>query len=1735
VVAASPSSITSVYGITNVIGPYTGSLKKSETLELLDEHGNILLTVPYSGTYPWPVAADGTGHSIFLANPSYGEGDPRAWAISDLTGGPPGAAETYHPSPLRDVLINEILAHSESSNVLQFIELYNHSNQTNDLSGCILTDDPGTNKFILPPGTLVAPRGFVSFDQSQLGFALNGAGGTVYFIKPDGSRILDAVQYEPQADGVSFGRRPDGADDFYFLQTRTPGAANSPISTGNIVINELMYKPISGNDDDQYIELYNQGTNAANLSGWQFTAGVTYTVPTNTVLAPNGYLVVAANLTNLFAKYTSLNSANTVGNYGGHLSHNGERVALAQPMTLDGTNILVVEDEVTYNTGGRWGEWASGGGSSLELIDPHSNHRLAANWADSDETQKSVWTNIEYTGVLDYGSNFESGVLHAQIGILDVGECLVDNIEVDDTNGVNYVSNPDFESGLANWAMQGCMVRSSLENSGYNSSHSLHIRCSDRFWTGINGCQASLNPNSFAAGQTATLRFKARWLRGWPEPILRMNGNWLEATAAMPVPSNLGSPGLPNSVLATNAGPAIYSVAHSPALPAAGQNVVVSTCVHDPDGVQNLMLNYRIDPAAIYISVPMTDDGTNGTNGDAIAGDGIFSATIPGQSSNTIVAFYISAADNLGAATRFPALLNDGSPVRECLVRFGDANPPESFGAYHFWCSATNVTRWSTLGDLSNEGIDCTFVNNTRVVYNILAHYGGSPYHQSFNSPAGNLCSYDVDFPDDDMMLGTTSFNRIHQPGNSPGSDASIQREQTCYTFMRALGEPWLYRRNVGVVVNGNRRGNLMEDSQVPDGDMIKEYFPNDTDGFLYKMQPWFEFAPALSGYSLTKSNMSWCFTTKYATTGGALKTARYRYMFEERRTPDSASNYTNVFAIVNAASAYGASNYVAGMENICDMENWMRVFAVNHSVANSDSFGATTEQNLYGYMGTAGIKYTLLMWDLNICLDHGSWNPGQNLFLVNALDLNMTNIYLCPEFRRMYWRGLEDLVNGPLIVNNTAPLCDAKYNAFVADGLVGVENPETSMLPWIGQAQTSIAAQLAAVDASGFSVNPPLLNTNTGIVTFTGVAPVHIKTISVNGIAYTVTWTTLTNFTFTVPLQARTNVLNLAGVDLHGQPVPGATNVVTIIDNSILPPPSPDYIAYTNSDSVYFQNFDSLPNPGANSVNANNPVTINGMVYAPTNPFCFAEPILFGGMGISNLAGWYGLAGATAQFGATSGDQTTGGDISFGLPNGTNRALGLLATSSTTYTAFGAKFVNLTYSNFDSINLSFTGEVWRQSNLPKTLEFFYFVDPTGTNIFSTTNITAILPAFYVNFPVVAADTGGTNVNGTAATNQISLSVSHEFITNWPPNAALWLVWEMPDSTGKAQGLAIDNLSFSADYQTPPPPAPPTDYIAYTSVGSMYSQDFNSLPNPGAASVNAANPVTINSITYSLANPFCFAATIIPTGGGFGGLGLTNLDGWHGLAGATSQFGATSGDQTTGGDIGFGLPNNSNRALGLLDTSSTAYASFGAKFINQTPVTLNYINLVFTGEVWRQSNLAKTLKFFYFIDPTATNNFSTNATANLPALNVSLPTVTGDSGGVAVDGTSANNQTNLAVISQAITNWPPGTALWIGWEMADSTSKAQGLAIDNLTFSALNQDLPSFTALAAQSGGAGGTNVILSWPTLAGLQYQVQVTTNLVSPGWQPVGTLLNGSGSMLALTNATLAAPEFYRIKILP
>src|SRR5207248_1559216 len=171
------------------------------------------------------------------------------------------------------------------------------------------------NKFIVPSNTSILPRGFVYFTQTNMNFALSAAGETIYFKNAAQTRVIDAVRFGGQENGVATGRFPDGAPEFYRLLARTPGAPNAGIRVSEVVINELMYHPISDDADDQYVELYNRGTGPVNLGGWKLSDAVSFTFPSNAVIAADSYLVVARNAARLLTNYPNLSANNTLGDF----------------------------------------------------------------------------------------------------------------------------------------------------------------------------------------------------------------------------------------------------------------------------------------------------------------------------------------------------------------------------------------------------------------------------------------------------------------------------------------------------------------------------------------------------------------------------------------------------------------------------------------------------------------------------------------------------------------------------------------------------------------------------------------------------------------------------------------------------------------------------------------------------------------------------------------------------------------------------------------------------------------------------------------------------------------------------------------------------------------------------------------------------------------------------------------------------------------------------------------------------------------------------------------------------------------------------------------------------------------------------------------------------------------------------------------------------------------------------
>ncbi len=1158
VIARSPVDLQSTYGITGVLGPYTNNLPNdSGSVILMNQAGAVFLETDYSDEAPWPIAADGAGHSLVLARPSYGENNPLAWAASDSIGGSPGKLEPPLSSePLQGVVINEFLAHTDPP-LLDSIELYNHTSVPKDLSGAWLSDDITTNKYRIPNGTTLPPRGFLVFDETALGFRLSKLGSDLALVNSNRSRVIDAIRYRPQENGVSMGRVPDGGSDFYRLATRTLGTNNGPASLSSVVINEIMYDPLSGLDDDQYVELYNRTTNAVDLSNWSFTSGISYTFPSNTTLAAHAYLVVAKNAGRLRTNYANLNFTNCFGDFSGKLSHSGERIALAFPMydLITNGSVVTVEtsyidvNEVTYGIGGRWGQWSHYGGSSLELIDPDSDNRLAPNWADSDETHKAPWTIISSTGTIDNGTVTADEL---QLLLEDVGECLVDNVQVIPPTGGNLITNSTFEAGAGGWVAEGTEKTSSLESTeGYNSSKSYHLRAVEKGDNQVNRVRTLL-ASSLASGTTnVTIQAAVRWLKGDPEVLLRLRGNWLECAGELTIPSNPGTPGAPNSRFVTNAPPAITAVQHSPILPAASQPIVVTARVNDPDGLASVTLRYRLDPNLSYTSVPMND---NGISGDAVAGDGIYTATIPGQPSGTMIAFYVQAIDSLGALDTFP---ND-APTRECLVRVGEVQPTGNFPVYRIWMTQATLNSWNGALKLDNSSYDMTFVlGNERVIYNAMARYKGSPYiSPGYCGATCGRCGYTMSFPADDPILGGEELV-LDWPGGH-GHETTALQEQLCYWIADKLNIPFSHRYTIRLHINGvtdTARSATFEAVVQPDGDFLSEWMPNDDQGQFFKIERAFEFTDSATLSADPEPRLQ-----NFTTTGGVKKREKYRWNFMFRST-GQRDNYTNIFALVDALNSSRPEPYSSGTLGIVDVEEWMRIFATEHIIVNFDAYGHDIGKNMYAYLPESG-KWQLYMFDLDWAMLPAQSANSSYAPLVAPLfdseDPTIATMYAFPPFARAYWRAIQDAVNGPLSATNCNPVMDAKYASLLANGVQWCDgSPLTdpsAVKTWFSQRRTGLQSLLAPVTPP-FSVNASVTISN-GVGIVTGIAPVGVSTILLNGVEWQVTWTSVTNWTAIVPLQAGSNFSSIAGVDVHHQPIAGTTNAVSVVYGGTVPSP---------------------------------------------------------------------------------------------------------------------------------------------------------------------------------------------------------------------------------------------------------------------------------------------------------------------------------------------------------------------------------------------------------------------------------------------------------------------------------------------------------------------------------------------------------------------------------------------------
>lgn len=253
--------------------------------------------------------------------------------------------------------------------------------------------------------------------------------------------------------------------------------------------------------------------------------------------------------------------------------------------------------------------------------------------------------------------------------------------------------------------------------------------------------------------------------------------------------------------------------------------------------------------------------------------------------------------------------------------------------------------------------------------------------------------------------------------------------------------------------------------------------------------------------------------------------------------------------------------------------------------------------------------------------------------------------------------------------------------------------------------------------------------------------------------------------------------------------------------------------------------------------------------------------------------------------------------------------------------------------------------------------------------------------------------------------------------------------------------------------------------VSYTTVGSNYTQDFNSLPTtPTNANIQTA---TGGYTSGWKDDDVTIAGTQI------------SIPGWYLYHAASQSEGGTNGHQrmrigtgssNTGAFWDFGVAGTNavtDRALGNITSNTIDTSYYGVRLTNNTGVTLDQFTLGYTGEQWRDGgsttatpSVAQSVTFGYGVTSTAPANLGALAATSVGSLGFTGPQF-GRVTATALDGNAAANRVVISPITVLGINWAPGQDLWLRWTDIDHANNDHGLAIDDLTFSA--STLPTST------------------------------------------------------------------------
>ncbi len=1004
------------------------------------------------------------------------------------------------------------------------VEIQNTGASSVNVGGLVLAASGIAGGYTLPSQTL-APGALLVLDQATLGFRPL-LDDRVFLMTAGSAALIDAAAVKTTTRARdSLGRMlVPTADSF--------GGANAFALNGDIVINEVMYHappnsaPVTDNPEE-WIELHNKSAAPVSVAGWRLDDAVSLTIPAGTTIPAGGYLVVANDAAALAAKWPE-HSTRIIGNFSGTLSNTTDRVVLEDAV---GNPV----DETRYYTGGAWPETPDGGGASLELRDARADNSIGSAWAASDESSDTTWQTVSYTMVA--GQTFGQTLWNEfRLGMLDVGECLVDDVSVVRvSNGQQLIQGGDFQSLTTKWRMLGNHGASAIvPEPGLPSNQVLRIRSTGAFSWNHNHIETSFTGNTaLLDGQTYTVSFRARWLSGTNQLNTRAYYSRLARTTELAMATRIGTPGAANSRAVANLGPTLSALSHSPVIPNASEPVTVSATATDPDGVASLTLRYALNGSATFASVPMTASGAT------------YSAQIPGQAAATIVQFYIEAADGAAAVSTLPAA---GAASRALyLVNDGAGTALAAHELRVIMLPADSTTLLAPLNRLSDGRIGGTAVyRRNEVFYDVGVRLQGTAAGRIRDGE--DYPGYDVGFAADHLFRGLHNNLNIDRSGRGP----VIRQQHEIYVkhaFHRA-GVPCTYDDLVYFIApNAIHTGTAIMQMAGYGGEFVASEFGGD--GTVFNMDGTYEPATTTDGNFESFKNpvpLAAQLQSDFANLG--IDKEQYRGQLDPR-AGSRADDFTGLIAFSQAmadTSPSFATNIAARM----DVDEWMRCAALYSLFGIADCYMTNGFQhNFRVHVPSDGTNVSALAWDMDFVHNFATNSPA---ILVGGNLLRVMNTV--PGARHAYYGHLHDICQ--TVYNSTymTPWL-SHYGSVVGQNFTGSVN-------YIEARRTSILAQLPATVPFAITTNGGAnFTVNAATTTLAGNGWINVREIrrTDTNAALDLTWTTDTTWTATVGLNFGANPLTLIAYDGSGAQIGTASITIT----STLTAPNPhDHLRIT-------------------------------------------------------------------------------------------------------------------------------------------------------------------------------------------------------------------------------------------------------------------------------------------------------------------------------------------------------------------------------------------------------------------------------------------------------------------------------------------------------------------------------------------------------------------------------------------